>query len=294
MKSEVFINMVRFYQLETDFRTVNCGMTYVFILEDGRFVIEDGGYFADGQAEALHDFLLSHSDGKIRVAAWLFSHAHQDHIGAFINYIRMYRDTEIEHLIYQFQSADFSNIDPNWKSKDDYATFHEFYVAVRECLPGVKIVNPLRGDTFSIGTLGFEVLYTYLDAEEPITNFNDHSIVFRVTCEGRKILLLGDAASVASKVLLKTPEFLACDMVQVAHHGFRGAEKEVYEHTGASIALWPTASYEMEKNAIRPANDYLLHESGMTAILSNDGTAEFHLPDLSYTVLPRVFPDKEF
>ena len=76
--------MMKFYQMETDFRTVNCGLCNVFILEDGSFIIEDGGHFTDGQAEALHDFLSAHSKGTIRVAAWLFSHAHADHIGAFI------------------------------------------------------------------------------------------------------------------------------------------------------------------------------------------------------------------
>ena len=284
--------MTKFFQLETDFRTVNCGMSYVFQLEDGRFVILDGGYFADGQAEALHDFLLAHANGKIRVAAWLFSHAHQDHIGAFINYIRMYRDTEIEELVYNFQPADFSNISADWKGKDDYATFHEFYVAVDECLPGIKTLHPKRGESFRAGEAEFAVLYTYEDAREPITNFNDNSTVFMANVCGVRILLPGDAATLGSQVLLEKPEALACDMVQVAHHGFHGAAKEVYEAAGAKVILWPAPRYEMANNASRPANDYLLH-CGAEIVLANDGTACFTLPEITkYDLEPRIFPDK--
>ena len=286
--------MIRFYQMETDFRSVNCGLCDVFILEDGSFIIEDGGHFTDGQAEALHDFLAARSEGRIRVAAWLFSHAHADHIGAFIDYIRKFRDTEIETLIYRFQPMDFSHVSADWKSNDEYAPLREFYVAVGECLPDVKIIRPVRGETYRFGSVSFEVLYTYLDAEEKITDFNDHSIVYRADCGGTRILLLGDAAALASRVLLKTPEKLACDMVQVAHHGSFGMSKEVYTLTGARVALWPAARYEMEKNETLSANRYLLYESGMKHILSNDGTAAFCLPDekLDYSILPRVFPDK--
>ena len=286
--------MMKFYQMETDFRTVNCGLCNVFILEDGSFIIEDGGHFTDGQAEALHDFLSAHSKGTIRVAAWLFSHAHADHIGAFIDYIRKYRDTKIETLIYRFQPADLSHVSTDWKSNDEYAPLREFPVAVAECLPDANIINPVRGETYRFGSLSFEVLYTYLDAEEKITDFNDNSIVYRADCGKTRILLLGDAAAAASKALLKAPEKLACDIVQVAHHGSFGMSKEVYECTGARVALWPAARYEMAKNEKYSANRYLLYESGMKHILSNDGTAEFSLPDekLDFSVLPRVFPDK--
>ena len=84
---------------------------------------------------------------------------------------------------------------------------------------------------------------------------------------GTRILMLGDAAALASRVLLKAPEKLACDMVQVAHHGSFGMSKEVYTLTGARVALWPAARYEMAKNDELSANRYLLYESGMKHIL---------------------------
>ena len=88
--------MSTFYQLETDFRYVNCGMCWALLLDDGSLVVQDGGYFAPGQAEALHDFFTALCPQGVHIRAWLFSHAHQDHIGAFINYVRMYPDTVID------------------------------------------------------------------------------------------------------------------------------------------------------------------------------------------------------
>ena len=123
--------MTRFYQLETDFRYVNCGMCYVLKLESGELAVLDGGYFAPGQAEALHAFFSQLCPEGIRIKAWLFSHAHQDHIGAFINYARLYPDTCIERIYHAFQPMDFSGVTGDWKVSDP-ATFKEFYTVLDE------------------------------------------------------------------------------------------------------------------------------------------------------------------
>ncbi|MBQ3762505.1 MAG: hypothetical protein II875_10920 [Clostridia bacterium] len=45
------------------------------------------------------------------------------------------------------------------------------------------------------------MLYTYADAKEKITNFNDNSAVLMLSCKGTRVLFPGNAASVAGKVL---------------------------------------------------------------------------------------------
>ena len=60
------------------------GMSIAITLPDGRYLIYDGGYRVD--APALLDFLKTHNrrpDGRVVIAAWIFTHAHSDHHGAF-------------------------------------------------------------------------------------------------------------------------------------------------------------------------------------------------------------------
>ncbi|MBQ3762506.1 MAG: hypothetical protein II875_10925 [Clostridia bacterium] len=80
--------------------------------------------------------------------------------------------------------------------------------------------------------------------------------------------------------------------MQVSHHGFNGAPEEVYRLTGAHTVLWPTPLYEMERNAGRPANAYLL--KNCETVLAANGTARLCLPYVkgSCETLARVFPDK--
>ena len=283
--------MSTLYQLETDFRYVNCGMCYVLKLDDGSLAVLDSGYFSPGQAEALHEAFEKLCPQGIRIRAWFFSHAHQDHIGAFINYLRLYPEEQIDKLYYAFQPMDFSNVTGDWKSCDE-ATFREFYVATEERKKRIDVHTLVRGEHIALGEADIEVLYTFADADEPITNFNDNSAVLMLTCCGTRILFLGDAAPVASKALMKSPEKLRCDVVQVAHHGFNGATVEVYRAAGAHTALWPTPLYEMDRNAGRPANAYLLETCD--TVLSAKGTAALKLPYSkgSYALWGRVFPDK--
>ena len=174
--------MSTLYQLETDFRYVNCGMCYVLQLDDASLVVLDSGYFAPGQAEALREVFEKLCPQGIRIRAWFFSHAHQDHIGAFINYLRLYPETHIDGLYYAFQHMDFSGVTGNWKSSDE-ATFREFYVATEERKPPIETHTLISGEHIAFNEADIEVLYTYADADEAITNFNDKSAV-GMTCDG--------------------------------------------------------------------------------------------------------------
>ena len=115
------------YQLELDYSNIDCGMSYVFHLQDGRFFILDGGYCTPGEEDRLYDFLKERCEGKPVIAGWFFSHAHDDHIGNFIQLINKYREkVVIEKLIYNFQSIDLPDFECDWKSSSP-AIVREFY-----------------------------------------------------------------------------------------------------------------------------------------------------------------------
>ena len=58
------------------------GMSYVITLEDGRYVIIDGGYGGAADHHILYNYLKDNNkrkDKKIVIAAWIFTHDHSDH-----------------------------------------------------------------------------------------------------------------------------------------------------------------------------------------------------------------------
>ena len=129
------------------------------------------------------------------------------------------------------------------------------------------------GEQISIDELKLNVLYTQEDLYPEKASFNDYSAVISVELAGKKILFLGDVQEKGSAILLrdKAPQ-LKADIVQVSHHGFNGATKELYEATGAKTALFPCPLNEFEKNKERPANAYII-ASAEEIIISENGTA---------------------
>lgn len=273
--------MTTLYQLELDQQNVDCGMSYVFQLNSGHFFIIDGGYFTPGEAERLYDFLCERSAGKPVIADWFFSHAHQDHIGVFIDMMENHRqDLDLRRLTFNFQPLNLPDNSDGWRTKSqDLATIKKFYEILPIYCAGVPVFTPHTDDQWRVEELSCEALFTHEELTVP-TSFNDHSTVLRVEAEGQAILFLGDVWQEGSKFLLEhCPEKLRCDMVQVSHHGYDGASEEVYRATGARVALWPTPDYSMKPNENRAPNRYLLRESNVEEhLVSGNGTVRLELP----------------
>ena len=273
--------MTTLYQLALDQREIDCGMSYVFQLENGHFALIDGGFCTPGEAECLYRFLRSLSGGRPVIEDWFFSHAHQDHIGVFLDFMEAHRkDVELRHLTFSFQPLNLPPTGEGWRIvRQDLATVKHFYEVLDRYCPDVPVRTPHAGDVWQVGELRVEALFTHENLDEP-SSFNDHSTVIAVEAAGQRILFLGDVWRVGSRYMLShCPEKLRCDLVQVSHHGYDGATEAVYRATGAKVALWPTPEYSMEPNRDRPANHYLLCESSVEEhIVSGRGTRALTLP----------------
>ncbi|MBE6928599.1 MAG: hypothetical protein E7467_09005 [Ruminococcaceae bacterium] len=123
-------------------------------------------------------------------------------------------------------------------------------------------------------------------------NLNESSIIFRVTVPGNNILFTGDAGFVAGVMLLlyhnrnannnDTYFNLKSDYVQVAHHGYYGLAKNVYDTIAPSVALWPipewewTATESVNKNMVQTRTWF----PNATNYLSYKGPQVFEFPVL--------------
>lgn len=222
------------------FEKTDCGMSYIFRLADGKFFVIDGGWNTPGIADRLYDILARMAEGKKPViAAWIFTHAHVDHIGAFFDFARDYADrVKLETVIYSFPGESRLAEMGDTLVASCVAKWRQT-VALFE---GAKIIKARTGQRFYLSGLTVEILFGFEDYNmpHPLHNFNDTSLVFRVRVAGQKWMFLGDIAESGAPIFCaRYGAGLESDVVQVAHHGYPGGTDAMYDLIKAPMVLWP-------------------------------------------------------
>ncbi len=215
---------------------------YVIQLADGRFVIHDTGVAT--AAKYVYNYMKSKTpEGqKIKVAAVFISHPHSDHMDGLIEMAKLYKDEiEVEALYYNFGARTTQSIYAE-------ATVVNRWNDVKnagEAL-GAKAYVTRTGQKIEIADAVFEILWNPEDfGARLIDDYNNASIVVRMTVGGKKVIFLGDHRDKASPITVSMyKDDLKCDMITVAHHGFGGSVWELYNYAQPSIVFWPNTYYD--------------------------------------------------
>ena len=208
----------------------------VFRLEDGRFIIVDGGY-GQFSVNKLYKTLrsLHVNEGKITIAAWIFTHPHSDHTGAFteLTNTSIKRRIVVENFIHHFAS------DAQHNAFGSFGTAKTTRTAMRG-YRNANIIKAHSGQVIKAGGMEIEMLFTYADMEpQKLDEMNTSSLVFRVTTHDNSIMVLGDASNRSLNYLIDTyGDYMESDMVQIAHHGYNGVA-EAYSCINADVVLFP-------------------------------------------------------
>ncbi len=269
------------------------GMGYVVTLEDGRYIIFDGGYAdqktGESQADVLYEFLEENYKGrerKIEIAAWVFSHSHGDHYGAFQSFTSKYADrVKVEYFIY------------NAPSQSVYTSFDGFLektlpTYIPKSYPDAKIIKPHTGQILKFCNVEFEVLYAQESfAPGKIALLNDASLILRMNVNGQKVLFTGDAEASASNLLCEMyGSYLKSDILQINHHGYSGGTVELYNLVDPTYTVWPTSQaafdlrttgtkYQWISAAAVISNKHVYDKVGRSNCFVADGPVEIiHFP----------------
>ena len=238
--------------------------SYVIKTQNGKLIVIDGGIDGDGKDRdpympaALRAIAGVGQDEYFEVEAWFLSHAHKDH---------MY---ELSKMLSEYSA------DSNYKINNIYFDFPEFgtqeYAAqngdmeisqIRENMGKygqvigaqvpegstyydqlngavINAESVAKGLSFEIDGVRFDVLQTW-DAADGTSNINDTSLVIRMVVGEQSVLFLNDLGAIGGRRLLaKYGDALKSDIVQMAHHGQGGVNKDVYVAIDAQVHLWPT------------------------------------------------------
>ena len=238
--------------------------SYVIKTANGKLIVIDGGIDGEGKDRAPYmpaalRAILGLKDGEyFEVEAWFLSHAHKDHMYELSKMMRDYTadsNYKINNIYFDFpefgsaeypgQNADIeiSQIKENMNKYGEVigATVKEgstYYDDLNGAVINKDAVA--KGLSFEIDGVKIDVLQTW-DPADGTSNVNDTSLVLRFHIGEQTVLFLNDLGNIGGRRLLTTyGDQLKSDIVQMAHHGQAGVNKDVYKAIGANVHLWPT------------------------------------------------------
>lgn len=222
---------------------------------EGSVIVVDGGRDAD--SEHLIE-VIKRMGGTVN--AWLITHPHNDHVGALTEILGMDPlPLNIEKIYYCFLERDYYEQGENQGRMADYDNL----MAAFENLPERVLCSPLsQWQEIVVNGALITVMNEPFACEQ--NTFNNSSVGYRIDMGGKCILFLGDMGWQAGDNLLEVcpREELKADVVQMAHHGQSGVEKNVYEAILPEVCLWPTPQWlwDNELDGVAGAGPYWTQE----------------------------------
>jgi len=224
------------------------GLSYVIRLSDGRFILLDGGWMFEPEADKLMQCLREQSpDAKPVIAAWIMTHPHLDHYRAYFPFAEKYAGQYVlERFIYNFPDAVEENVPlmPELASKADKEM--EFLPLFDEAVAksGVPVYRAHTGQKYKFADTEIEILSSPDDTLIVPVNFNDISLMMKMHIAGQTVLWTGDAQFGKAKMADRWGTYLKSDMYQMAHHGFNGGEIRSYNLIDPTVLLWPGFDFD--------------------------------------------------
>ncbi len=218
-------------------------MSFVIQAREDCLIVIDGGNETD--AEYLLEYLRTLGGAKPVIAAWFLTHAHADHIDAFMKIMNENPDSvEILGLYCSFPPAEYIE---QYEAHEAH-TVREFGALMPSL--GIPVTVMREGDDYVFDQVSFKVLYTF-DPSYTFNAINNSGTVLRMESGGQSVLFLADIGIEAGNKLLRmySAEELKSDFVQMAHHGQSGVTREVYKAAAPSACLWCTPQWLWDNNA---------------------------------------------
>ena len=300
------------------------GMSYLVQLEDGSFVMIDGGSFVqpndqyEGNAEDVNrliDTMVTMNRGtgfeKPQVT-WIITHSHSDHM-QIANQVLATRakDIQVNMVCYNFPDyeggkvqvidnglASHQNLVNNFKTR--LATYFPkceifvFHAGQKLLLPGCRIDFLHTHEDYILHDYAGENGDPYVFGLGNLT-----TSVWKMTISGHTFLVMGDSEFTLVDQLVNAygASVLKSDILQVTHHGYSGGTIPFSRiFTGSSektVCLWPTDAWRFHNDNRRVGSsnpnglnhfNYLLRSSPVCYHFHAGHTVVVSFADLSVRI----------
>jgi Predicted hydrolase (metallo-beta-lactamase superfamily) len=261
------ISMLGLEYKKSDGTYAGNGLSILIRLTDGRFIVVDGGFNRAAQANLLVDTMkdqskdyLASTGGRMRIAAWIITHAHGDHDGMIVKQYSVIKNAGIivENFLCNFMSDTERNLainsylkagKGNW-SEGEGGNWTQVYDAASAL--GANMIITHVGHEYNFADAKLEVLYTIESFGPALCNaLNTTSLIIKMTFKdpvtGKETVYMstGDATGNGFEISKKMyGSYLKSDLLQVAHHGGTtwGNDKgtmDAYKAISPATLVWP-------------------------------------------------------
>ncbi len=218
--------------------TGNNAMCYSLIdRSTGDLILIDGGWVEN--AEQVRGIIDSNG-GKVK--AWILTHYHGDHAGAFTALYEEYQDRIETVYATPLEWEDFNEAAKYWDTPEIFEAFLKL-TAGKE-----NVVYLNRGDAFDIGRFHFKNYNTYDEHVKEVGDIpNNCSLVLKITADDVSMLFCGDVHNDALShyLIQQYGEELKADIVQPGHHGNNSVSTDFYAFLEPKIMLFDAPEWLM-------------------------------------------------
>ena len=240
------------------------GECYMFYLADGSFVVFDGGHndkeagseeYKRQNARRIMEIVKQYTpEGKMpTIAAWILTHGHSDHMGAFSAFDSLGYNTQVkvESVILNLPSHDMYD---DLSDAESYDTSLPKYRAVAQnyVKKGADLYKAHAGQIFHVRNVDLQIVFSPdLRAHGKMTNFNTSSVVTRVVVKDATrtqdldtVMITGDVYGEGTAVMVNLyGDAMRCNLVQMPHHGYykHDAAGKFWQNVKANYIMWPIA-----------------------------------------------------
>ena len=212
-------NQVNFYTIETI---------------KGKLIVVDGGFETDEQY--VRDVLAPKGNC---VNAWILTHYHQDHVGAFCNIYKNPGGIKIGRIFaVKMESLDRYVENAKWDETYTVECFRNL---------GVENIKYLHaGDERKIAGVPIKVLNAEDDYVDEISNdlHNDGSLMFKVYGKTESMLFCADVGKRMSNWIIEHyGDDLPSDYLQMGHHGNGGLSEKFYRMVQPKVAFFDAPAW---------------------------------------------------
>ena len=246
----------------------------IYRLSNGEFVILDSG--SGNLQKPIYDVLTADGNEHPVIAAWLFSHFHQDHTGGFVSLVEddeLLKNVTIKSVVYNWPQKLVKDTSLFWVDQANLAKWESLIDKT-----GAQRYQARTGQKFYFADAEIEVLWTFEDIM-PYNLFSDDTNVtcsgYQLTIAGQKHMLLGDTCHEEMHTAYhRIGDYLKSDLVQLAHHGWGSWHSpiEFYNAVGADIVYLPgtrailASGGKAEKKIAANAKELFIREDGTRTI----------------------------
>lgn len=222
------------------------GNSFIFELKNGHFIINDGGQTIEDLKHLL-DYLeaLVPAGEKPVIEAWIFSHTHTDHIGAFMELAN-----HVEYTSRIIVNGIYWNV-PNYEVYVAYDSYGYSYLSTAKIIAKMlrttegdspKIYHLQSGQRYYFNDITMDVLHTQeqIIRENYYGNLNDASVWLMYNIDGDNFLLAGDAERGSTDVVMNTfaSEYFDLKVFTVFHHAIN-MWNDFTDYLSYDVALYP-------------------------------------------------------